>query len=428
VIPRESRICVVGAGAGGLSAADYLRQQAYRHVTVLEQAGRVGGKCQSVTDQGRVYDLGAFWVAGSHTELRRLAGRLGLRLVADEPLAVVSFAENGTPRYRNFVRAVAAAAPPRRVAAEVVRYLWLRSRLGRVLDRPGFAQVSRHPELCLPVGEWLRRNRLTHLKTLMESLVTMLGYGDLEETPAAYALKFPTPRDLLNVRQQWPKKIVGGFQRLWEKVAAGLDVRLNTHIRRIERNEGIRVVLDTGEALEFDQLILACPLSADVLGEFLTLSTEEAALFSKVIYSPYRVTAVADTGLRLPSTSVGYLPYRGPGQPAGMHQQHRDLPRVHFYSLVDREGRITEEDVRAAIRHDLGRLGGAVSGPTDSHEERRYFPHVTGEDLAAGFYDRLEALQGRQRTFYVGGLMSMEFVGSVVTYSRQLVETHFAPA
>ena len=54
-IPRDARIVVVGAGAGGLCAAWYLKQAGFTRVQVLEKSPRVGGKCHSLTVRGQSF-------------------------------------------------------------------------------------------------------------------------------------------------------------------------------------------------------------------------------------------------------------------------------------------------------------------------------------------------------------------------------------
>jgi hypothetical protein len=58
----------------------------------------------------------------------------------------------------------------------------------------------------------------------------------------------------------------------------------------------------------------------------------------------------------------------------------------------------------------------------------RYFPHVSTADMAAGFYEKLEALQGQRRTFYCGEIMSFSTLECSVRYARQLVERFFQAA
>ena len=45
--------------------------------------------------------------------------------------------------------------------------------------------------------------------------------------------------------------------------------------------------------------------------------------------------------------------------------------------------------------------------------------------MAAGYFDRIEALQGQQNTYYAGSLLSFETVEDAVAYSKKLVERFF---
>lgn len=50
--PIQTRIAIVGAGPGGLSAAYALSRLGYRNVTVLEKSQSAGGMCESVDIEG----------------------------------------------------------------------------------------------------------------------------------------------------------------------------------------------------------------------------------------------------------------------------------------------------------------------------------------------------------------------------------------
>jgi hypothetical protein len=54
-----------------------------------------------------------------------------------------------------------------------------------------------------------------------------------------------------------------------------------------------------------------------------------------------------------------------------------------------------------------------------------YFQHVMPEDFGAGWYARMEALQGTNRTCYVGGATNFELVEPIVRHSKHVVNTHF---
>lgn len=62
------------------------------------------------------------------------------------------------------------------------------------------------------------------------------------------------------------------------------------------------------------------------------------------------------------------------------------------------------------------------------HRAWDYFAHVETDALDAGFYERFEALQGKNGTLYATGLLALETVESTARYARDLVREYFAPA
>ena len=54
-----------------------------------------------------------------------------------------------------------------------------------------------------------------------------------------------------------------------------------------------------------------------------------------------------------------------------------------------------------------------------------YFPHVDSETYASGWYDKVEAMQGKYDTFYAGEVMSFGDMDETAEYSRELVERFF---
>jgi len=54
-----------------------------------------------------------------------------------------------------------------------------------------------------------------------------------------------------------------------------------------------------------------------------------------------------------------------------------------------------------------------------------YFPHFDRKQLDHGFYDKFNALQGHQNTYYVSGLNGFETVEFAIRAGIDVVETHF---
>jgi uncharacterized protein with NAD-binding domain and iron-sulfur cluster len=427
-----SRICIIGAGAAGLSAAYYLKQRGYTKVTVLEQSSRVGGKCRTVDFQGRSFDIGANYVTAAYSEVLKFARRFGAVLYTESAAITANASNRGTVTFSSPLTAIARRQNLLSFVWAAIRYFWLRFRLRDIIDIPGFGKISSHAELCVSFRDWLASNRLSALEPIFEAPITIMGYGYLDEIPAPYALKYlnlATYRNLvavaLGLPTRWPKRFVDGFERLWCNVAQQIDVRLGTNISLVERRGPIEIHTSNAGIMEFDYLILACPLNADLLGRFLTLSDEERDLFKRIIVNDYVVTTYAIPNLRLPKRIIGMTPIPEMGRPWAITQQFADNDFVQFYTRMDDPHSSAEEIVIDGIRQLVTALGAALPEKYITHDEWAYFPHIAVEDFGTGFYDRLEGLQGRSNTFYCGGLAAFELVETVVQYSRSLIETYF---
>ena len=54
-----------------------------------------------------------------------------------------------------------------------------------------------------------------------------------------------------------------------------------------------------------------------------------------------------------------------------------------------------------------------------------YFPHVFSNAYKDGWYDKVEAMQGKYDTYYAGEIMSFGDMDETAEYSRELVERFF---
>jgi predicted NAD/FAD-binding protein len=433
---RDDRICIIGAGPGGLSAAYFLKKRGYKNVTVLESTGRVGGKCLTLGYEGRWFDIGANYVTSDYTEVLRLAEEFDAALYTEAAMTVASFAPDGALSFTAPLSLLTAQASFVSVLRAALRYLWIRFRLRKIIDKPGFAGVSRRQDLCRSFAAWLADNHLAVLTPMFEIPITAMGYGALAEIPAPYALKYMSPKTFLDMiffglrlRPNWPKRFEDGFQRLWEKVAASLYVRLNVRIRSIERSSIIRVVTESGgrtEVMEFDSLIVSSVHDSRALTQFLQLSPDEIRLFDKVVVNPFAVTTYVVKHMQVPHRIIFVCPAPKFGVPCAMTQQFENNAYWQFYTCVGRNYQPQAADVLSAVKDTIALLGGSISD-NDVHAVTLwdYFPHVDANAIADGFYDRLEAMQGERGTYYCGSLLAFELVEQVVRYSRHLVESRF---
>ncbi len=422
---RDRRICVVGAGPAGLSAAWHLQRLGYRRVTVLERNARGGGKCHSIIHEGRPYEFGAIDTLLGYEDVFEIARSVGAKLVANQRAGAY---DPETKRSISILSAVFRHQSPLKVLAATVRYFYEMFK-GRQVLKPGFAGVNK--DLAKPFQHWIQENKLTPIQNAFILPVVACGYGRYDEISAAYVLKYMGIWNLLScilggLFGNWPKQFLLGFQDLWSRVAARLpDVRLNSRIMEISRKASISIRLQNestqaGELLEFDSLILACPLDPVSL-HFMDLRTEEKEMFGKIRYDKYFASLCHCPGIK-GGFFLAELPVPTIGHPWGIIKQWPKNDLCVFYSpatpstTADEILRFIQEDAKKNLRGKIQLI---------QQVEWDYFPHVTPEEFAGGYYDRLEALQGTNNTWFAGGLLNFETVATTVTYSKELVTKWF---
>jgi monoamine oxidase len=454
-IDRDARILILGAGPGGLSAAHYLRQYGFKNVTVFEKLGRVGGMCRSITEDNQAFDLGAVFVSSSYREVLRLARSVGAKLERfDGATAIQWDQQTGTAHFGGLLHYVLGGSSLWSYLRLCLRYLWTRFRVRKLVQQTGWAGISQHPELCVNFAEWLERNGLSELSRLFGLPVTTFGYGSLDEIPAPYVLKYMELRTFLAVILTaapfaWllPSRLVArrfhfGFQRLWDRLAWDLNVRLNVDVKQIRRSERgvdvtyMRAMQVLGDAVphaedqaHFDYLMIACPLMQVDLEQFLDLTEQERWFQSQTRYIPYAVASFEIANLTLPRRVVFPVPTPAAGHPMLVGQAHPNNALMTFYARLANP--IPTEQDEAQLRDSIVRLVGALGGHIDPQDDWRsfdawlYFKHTTADQFREGYFDRWEEAQGQNRTFFVGGLFDFDFVEGVVRYSRRIVEQHF---
>lgn len=451
----DSRIAIIGAGPAGLSAAHFLKRNGYQDVLVLEKLGRVGGMCRTITEDYRSFDLGANYLTPAYHETLRLAGEYGMDTYGERlPMAIELPEKDDSYRIRTPFQAAREKASFWQLAKAAIRYTWKRFWLRKIIDRPGFAGISQHPDLCVSFEEWLERHDLLALKTLFEFPITIMGYGHLHEIAAPYALKYmslftfvPMMFKVLPITSwiPWPKRFVLGYQRLWEAMSWELNVRTNVDIKSIKRKDGkihikfhwLKQVLNEmkptrSETFVFDHLIVASPLGKEQLGTLLDQDQREKGVFKDVHTYSYCLSSfnVEFPDIPWEQQLFATIPITDFGQPWAITRQMEDSTLMQFYSrLRDGDNRKkVEEEVIENIKAFVRRLNGRIDHEEwHTYDRWPYFQHVHAEDMRSGFYDRLEGLQGHRDTYYTGGLMNFELVEQIIAYNRHLIDTWFPP-
>jgi hypothetical protein len=424
MLRRDTRIAVVGGGASGLSAAYLLKKAGYGNVTVFEKEDRLGGKCKTVFFDDLSYELGAVVHLEGMEPVASFIREFGIE--------TVSGTVNPRPRPRrpfmyDPIRLRHFVYP--RIPSSVLAFgrFCLMARQRPELGCAGHEDMP--PDLAVPLSEWLAANGLESLELLFACWLSGFGYGYTHRIPAAYALKLCTPRTMIAIlggrssaiRIRSLRGFKKGYQGLWDRIGAVLDVRLSHSIDRITRGDTIQVETE-GHELEFDKLILCCDLRG--IAEALDVDEEESEMIGKIRNHRYHALIAEVEGL---PSGVAFLPAHFSERHAGAamcwYNRWTENNLFNLYAVAGDE--MSAEDVHRKVGETARQVGGKLIRILSS-ENWNYFPSVSCDDLKAGFYRRLEGRQGRRNTFYAGEIMNFPCVDLSAAYSAHLVQKHFA--
>lgn len=428
--PRQ-RVAVIGAGAAGLTAALTLSDMGYRDVTVFEASDQAGGKIHSVSVDGRVYEMGAVFVLPDAQTIFELADRFQIPY-ADSGLRHTVLDQSGTlHEMMDF--------PQKAFGLNSLFQSLLRFDLFKFFNpkafKDDFANAPRN--LNVDFAQFAKRHGMESLALSAAPMIVGCGYGYYDEVPALYLMQlldsfvpmFRKAMILPNLLSM--PHFVGilpqGYQLLWQEIARHLNVRFNAPVTKVTRSRGdngdVQIRVTAGNSTErFDRLVIAAPL--DKALTYLDASTEEQDLFTRIQYYPYTVTLFRGRALEPPAITFLDAHTTAPslGRVTGLYNQFsdRDVWTAGQLGAWDTSDSAMTEN----LREDIAAMGGSV----DEIVARRvwaHFPHVKTKDLDAGFYPRLEALQGSLGTYYTGGIMNFDSVEHTARFTQKLIKRKF---
>ena len=449
---KNIKICIIGGGPAGLSAGMYLEKKGYENYTILERNDHVGGKCHSPHYNGRRYEMGAIMGVPSYYAVHDVEEFCGI--THDGP----QLNRNYKDRNGNVIEPF----EPKKNILKIPRLMKMKKQvteLGRILETKykgydvnghrgvaqgrydGFAVTpEREPvsgtnenlkDLAMPFKDWCELNNVELTQDIWIGPFTSFGYGYFDEIPAAYVLKYLDFQTCMNfVRiNLWTWK--DGTQFIWESLNDKLKnhARLNSKITKVERKDGKVYVTVNGEVEEYDKLIITSPLQ--FFPDYADAREDEKKYFSKIEYERYDVLAVETRPEDHPEISYYVFDNMTPdrlGHLMVYYRRWRDTKDQVITTYALRKHKNSEEipydACRQMVLEDLKVMKNPASNVVNE-QSWYYFPHVFSEDYAAGWYDDVEAMQGKYDTYYAGEVMSFGDMDETAEYSRELVERFF---
>lgn len=262
-------VIVIGAGMAGLAAARALTAQG-RAVTILEARARVGGRVwTSDLWPGQPVDMGASWIHGNTgNPITALADAVGAARVTTSTDAAILYGPNGAVLD---------------IDADMVRAeALIEAALGAAHDRESDQSVQAAIE-----GSAGWRQASGALRRVTRYLVNAFieheyagSWADLS------AWDFDEGEGFDGPDQVFP----GGYGRLPQALARGLQIRLGAVVRQIEPGpSGVRVHLADGTALDAAHAVVSLPLGV----------LQSGAVRFGAPLAPARVAAIAGLGMGL---------------------------------------------------------------------------------------------------------------------------------
>jgi len=460
---KNVRICIVGGGPAGLSAGMYLEQKGYTNYSILEKSDRVGGKCWSPYYNGKRYEMGAIMGVPSYYAVHDVEEFCGIT-------------HDGPKLNRNYKDANGKVIEPfARTLGNIIRNPWLLkmkkqlTKFGELLETkyqgydvnghrgvaegrydgfavtPGREKVEGVNEnlkdLALPFKEFCEKNGCELVQKIWIGPFTSFGYGYFDEIPAAYVLKyldFQTCMNFVKVNLwTWEQ----GTQYIWEQLNDHImhPARLNSTIEKVERKDGKVFVTVNGEVEEYDKIIVTAPLfvadgnmgNNNGMVDYFDAREDEKELFSKIDYERYTVQAITTTPENHPEISYYVFDNMVPEKLGHLMVYYRRWKEsidqvITTYALRThkRMKEIPYEKCNEMVLEDLKTMHNPAKEVINKWSVY-YFPHVSCEDYAAGWYDKVEDMQGKYDTYYAGEIMSFGDMDETAEYSRELVERFF---
>lgn len=421
-------VCILGGGSAGTYTAVQLRNLG-KSVVVLEKKDRLGGHAETVVVDGFPINIGVQVFESSNPLVTSYFSQLGVPLL-QIPLGGGPAAANVD--FRTGASVSVPSPTPAALDTAIGTYLEVLETKYPYLDS-GFNLPSPVPQdLLLPFGEFVTKYGLQAL--VADAFAFSQGVGDMLADPALYVLKNFSLSVVGAIATDSFAIVPTGTASLYDAAAAflGADAVLNAQILAAVRTPGgVEVLVDTPNGpviVQAGKLVVAFPPTLSNLAP-LALDASELALFGQFGANYYATSLVQVAGLPPGVALTGAdpnTPYNLPRFPGLYGLQVTEVPG-YYVALYGNTSWLPDDFVQADIATSIERLassafpGAKFGGFTAFSSHAPFEMMVSPGDIAAGFYTQLNALQGRNLTYYTGAAFQTNDSSLIWTFTQGLL-------
>ncbi|KAF9784810.1 hypothetical protein IL306_007164 [Fusarium sp. DS 682] len=432
-------ICIIGGGSSGIHAAINLKDDGLR-VAVIEKKNQIGGHAETYVnpETKRPTNIGVTLFENTKT-VQKYLSRLGVAVAKNNP-----FSAANTNKQYDFALGIpipaqsqaqgaaikeAMAAAMQAYAQNVLtKYPWI--------DQGYFIPNPVPQELLMPFGEFAQQNNFSAILPLISQLNWYPG--NLTALPTIYGIKKFGPGLLQSVSSGFLVAASGDTRSIYKAAAAelGNSIYLNSEVVQVRRKaegKGVVVVFkQNGKkiTLKARKLVVAIPQTRENTKTF-DLCEKEKKVIDKFSALGYVAGVAHIPGVETGLQNVGALtPANLPLAPGTNGFFPTGSPNDFLVGVGSDSAAFSVADSKAVMRQELTTLARIGAVPVDAPKKctfrmlsshAPYYLHVTGKDIAQGFYSELLALEGYRNTYWTGAAFAGHNSGLIWNWNDGIV-------